>query len=161
MKSAVIDFAGGALILAAAAGLFATVTPAAAGLERRPTLAFPELDTPPEAEPCSAGCPTVRLDQPGSGGTASGMQAGPAGTSSSSGGTSSGGSSSGGTSSGGSSSGGSSSGGSSSGGSSSGGSSGGLGGAVGGAVGGIGGAVGGALGGENDSPEGGDSATGD
>ena len=156
MKSAVIDFAGGALILAAAAGLFATVTPAAAGLERRPTLAFPELDTPPEAEPCSAGCPTVRLDQPGSGGTASGMQAGPAGTSSSSGGTSSGGSSSGGSSSGG-----SSSGGSSSGGSSSGGSSGGLGGAVGGAVGGIGGAVGGALGGENDSSEGGDNATGD
>lgn len=100
-------------------------------LERRPALAFPEVDQPAAVAPCAANCPAGRLNQPGAGGV---ISAGP-GT------TTGGGSSSGGSSSGGSSSGGSSSGGSSSGG------IGGIGGGLGG-IGGIGGGGSGGLGGD-------------
>jgi hypothetical protein len=120
----------------------------AQGLERRPVLAFPEVQQP-AAGPCATNCP-ARIDQPGSGSTAS-PAAGP-GTSTGGGSSSGGGapSTSGGVSSGVAGPGGSSSGGSSSSGSGPGGIGGGLGG-IGGGLGGIGGGSAGGLGGATGS----------
>ncbi len=56
----------GALALGATV-LASSFTPAQAGLERRPGLAFPELDQPPSPS-CAAPCAGARLDQPGAGG---------------------------------------------------------------------------------------------
>lgn len=65
MRKSLHPLAAGVLVLGAAV-LVSSVTPAQAGLERRPALAFPELDQPPSPS-CAAPCASARIDQPGAG----------------------------------------------------------------------------------------------
>ena len=66
MRKTLHPLVTGVLVLGATV-LVSSITPAQAGLERRPALAFPELDQPPGAS-CAAPCASARIDQPGAGG---------------------------------------------------------------------------------------------